>query len=399
MAIAFVDGVVVVGDGRVLEHATVLVSGEKIVKVAEGNVSIPKDAKKIPMDGQVLLPGFIDSHIHICFDSSPDPMTSALSESQTMTTLKAAKAAKQTLLAGITSIRDMGGKDGIDLGLRQAINSGLIPGPRMLTSGKLICMTGGHGWQVGLEVNGVDAVRRAAREQIKAGVDIVKLMATGGVLTPAVEPGSEQLTEAELKAGVEEAHKAGRKTATHAMGTKGIRNALRAGIDSIEHGVYLDEETVSLMVARDVPLIPTLSALFNIERKGIEAGIPAFAVEKTLKVKPFHLESIRMAREAGVSIAMGTDAGTPFNRHGENLNELKFLVDCGFSPIEAIEAGPHISARVLGLESQLGTIEEGKLADLVLIEGNPLDDIEILLKRELIRLVMKSGIQVNGDFF
>ena len=398
MAIAFVDGVVVVGDGRVLEHATVLVSGEKIVKVAEGNVSIPKDAKKIPMDGQVLLPGFIDSHIHICFDSSPDPMTSALSESQTMTTLKAAKAAKQTLLAGITSIRDMGGKDGIDLGLRQAINSGLIPGPRMLASGKLICMTGGHGWQVGLEVNGVDAVRRAAREQIKAGVDIVKLMATGGVLTPAVEPGSEQLTEAELKAGVEEAHKAGRKTATHAMGTKGILNALRAGIDSIEHGVYLDEEAVALMIERDVPLIPTLSALFNIANKGIEAGIPAFAVEKTLKVKPFHLESIRMAREAGVSIAMGTDAGTPFNRHGDNLGELKFLVDCGFSPMEAIEAGTRIAARVLGMEKELGTIEEGKRADLVLIEGNPLEDIEILLKRELIRLVMKGGKQVSGEF-
>ena len=153
MAIAFVDGTVVVGDGRVLEHATVLVKGERIEKVAEKNIRIPKDAQKIPMGGKVLLPGFIDSHVHLCFDSSPDPMTSALTESQTMTTLKAAKAARQTLLAGITSVRDMGGKDGIDLGLRQAINLGLIPGPRMLASGKLICMTGGHGWQVGLEVH------------------------------------------------------------------------------------------------------------------------------------------------------------------------------------------------------------------------------------------------------
>jgi imidazolonepropionase-like amidohydrolase len=398
MAIAFVDGTVVVGDGRVLEHATVLVKGERIEKVVEKNIRIPKDAQKIPMDGQVLLPGFIDSHIHICLDSSPDPMTSALTESQTMTTLKAAKAARQTLLAGITSVRDMGGKDGIDLELKQAINLGLIPGPRMQASGKLICMSGGHGWQVGLEANGVDAVRKAAREQIKAGVDIVKLMATGGVLTPDVEPGSEQLTEAELKAGVEEAHKAGRKTATHAMGTKGILNALRAGIDSIEHGVYLDEEAVSLMVEKNVPLIPTLSALFNILNKGIEAGIPAFAVEKTLKVKPFHLESIRMAREAGVSIAMGTDAGTPFNIHGDNLRELKLLVDCGFSPMDAIEAGTRIAAQVLGMENQLGTIEEGKLADLVLIEGNPLEDIEILLKRELIRLVIKGGKNVNGEF-
>jgi len=399
MAIAFVDGPVFIGDGRVLEHATVLVEGEKIVKVAEGNVNIPKDAQKIPLEGQMLLPGFIDSHVHICFDCSPDPMTSAASESPTVTALKAANSARQTLLSGVTTIRDMGGKDGIDLGLRQAINSGLIPGPRMLASGKLICMTGGHGWQVGLEVNGVDEVRKAAREQIKAGVDIVKLMATGGVLTPAVEPGSEQLTEAELKAGVEEAHKAGRKTATHAMGTKGILNALRAGIDSIEHGVYLDKEAVSLMIERDVPLIPTLSALFNIESKGIEAGIPAFAVEKTLKVKPAHLESIRMAREAGVSIAMGTDAGTPFNVHGDNLGELKFLVDCGFKPMEAIEAGTRIAAQVLGMEKELGTIEEGKLADLVLIEGNPLEDIEILCKRELIRLVMQDGKHISAEFF
>jgi imidazolonepropionase-like amidohydrolase len=391
MTTAFVDGPVIIGDGRVLEHATVIVEGERIFKVAKGNVNIPEDAQKIAMDGQVLLPGFIDSHVHLCMDSSPDPMTSALSESQTMTALKAANFARQTLLAGITSVRDMGGKDGIDLGIRQAINYGLIPGPRMLASGKLICMTGGHGWQFGLEVNGADEVRRAAREQIKAGVDIVKLMATGGVLTPAVEPGSEQLTEAELRAGVEEAHKAGKSTATHAMGTKGILNALRAGIDSIEHGVYLDEEAVSLMKERDVPLIPTLSALFNIESKGIEAGIPAFAVEKTLKVKPYHLESIRMAREAGVRIAMGTDAGTPFNIHGDNPGELKFLVDCGFAPMEAIEAGTRIAAQVLGVDKELGTVEEGKLADLIMVEGKLLDNIEILLKRESIRLVMQGG--------
>ncbi len=399
MAIAFIDGTVVVGDGRVLEHATVVVEGERIVKVAKGNPGLAGDARKIPMDGGVLLPGFIDSHVHLCMDASPDPMTSALSESPTMTVLKAANAARQTLLAGVTSVRDMGGKDGIDLGIRQAIQCGLIPGPRMLASGKLICMTGGHGWQVGVEVNGADEVRRAAREQIKAGVDIVKLMATGGVLTPAVEPGSEQLTETELRAGVEEAHKAGKKTATHAMGTKGILNALRAGIDSIEHGVYLDEQTVALMKEKAIPLIPTCSALFNILSKGTEAGIPAFAVEKTLKVKPFHLESIRMARHGGVTIAMGTDAGTPFNRHGENLGELVFLVDCGFSPMEAIEAATRIAARVLGWEKELGTVEEGKLADLVLMAGNPLDDMQILLKRESIQLVMKNGKQVSAEFF
>jgi imidazolonepropionase-like amidohydrolase len=338
MAIAFVDGTVVVGDGRVLEHTTVFVEDERIIKVAEGNIKIAKGARTIPMDGQVLLPVFIDSHVHLCLDASPDPMTSALSESPTITAFKAANSAKQTLLAGVTSVRDMGGKDGIDLGLRQAIHCGLIPGPRMLA------------------------------------------------------------TEEELRAGVEEAHKAGKRTATHAMGTKGIVNALRAGIDSIEHGVYLDDQTVALMKEKEIPLIPTCSAFLNILSKGTEAGIPAFAVEKTLKIKPFHLESIRMARDAGVRIAMGTDAGTPFNRHGKNLGELIFLVDCGFSPMEAIKAGTGIAAQVLGLDRQLGTVEEGKLADLVLVAGNPLEDIRILLKRESIRLVMKNGKQVSGKF-
>ena len=393
MTVAFLDGPVITGDGRILEHATVLVEEEKIVRVAQGGIALPQNAQKIPLDGMTLLPGFIDAHVHVCLDGSPDPVTTLLNESQTMTTLKAARAAEKTLMAGVTAIRDMGGKGGIDLGLRQAVNSGLVAGPRMHVSGRLICMTGGHGWQIGREANGLDDVRQAAREQIKAGADIVKLMATGGVMTPSVEPGSEQLTEEELRAGVEEAHKAGKKTATHAMGTRGILNALRAGIDSIEHGVYLNEEAVALMAEKNIPMIPTISALYFIETRGVEAGIPAYAVEKTLLVKPHHLESVRMAREAGVPVAAGTDAGTPFNLHGQNLSEIKLLVDYGgFSPLEAIEAGTRVSARVLGLDDKLGTIEEGKLADIVLVQGNPLDDINILLKPENIRLVMKGGV-------
>jgi len=399
MTIAFVDGPVITGDGRILEHATVLVENNKIVNVAEGSFSIPQNAKKIPIDDMTLLPGFIDAHVHICLDGSPDPVTKLMAESQTETTLKAAEAARQTLLGGVTTIRDMGGLNGIDLGLRQAINTGLIPGPRMLVSGRLICMTGGHGWQIGLEANGPDEVRKATREQIKVGVDIIKLMATGGVMTPAVHPGSEQFTEEELRAGIEEAHKAGKKTATHAMGTQGILNALRAGIDSIEHGVYLNEEAVALMAEHNIHFIPTISAGYHIETKGVAAGIPDYAVEKTLMVKPHHLESIRMAREAGVLVAAGTDAGTPFNLHGENLSEIKLLVDYGgYSPMTAIEAGTRVSAQVLGLENELGTIEAGKNADLILVAGNPLENIDILLEKESIRLVMQGGKIASGDF-
>ena len=392
MTTALVQARVVVGDGRVLEKGTVLVEGDRIIKVSSKNMAAPKNAQRLSLEGCTLLPGFIDAHIHLCMDGSADPVARCIQESAITTTLKAAHFARETLMAGITTVRDMGGVAGIDLGLKQAFRSGLVPGPRMLVSGQLICMTGGHGWQLGREANGPDEVRRAAREQIKAGVDIVKLMATGGVLTPGVGPGSEQFTEEELRAGVEEAHKAGRKTATHAMGTKGIMNALRAGIDSIEHGVYLDEETVSLMKKQGVALIPTISALYHIETKGLAAGIPAFAVEKTLRVKPFHLESIRMARAAGVKVAAGTDAGTPFNHHGANLGEIRLLVEYGgFSAAEAIEASTRVSAQVLGLDAELGTIAEGKIADLVAVRGNPLEDIGLLADRESVRLVMQGG--------
>ena len=397
MTIAFLDGRVFVGDGRILEHATVLVEGERIVKVEEGNVAVPYDAHKIPLDGRTLLPGIIDCHVHLCLDASPDPITSIIGGSQSMIALKAAQFARQTLMAGVTSVRDMGASHGVDLTIRDAIHSGMIPGPRMLASGQMICMTGGHGWQMGREADGPFEVMKAAREQIRAGADLVKFMATGGILTEGVEPGSEQFTEEELHAGIQEAHKAGKKTATHAQGTQGILNALRAGIDSIEHGVYLNEETIALMIKQEVPLIPTISALYNILDKGVEAGIPSFAVEKTLKVKPFHLESVRLAREAGVAVAMGTDAGTPFNLHGDNLSEIKLLVDSGFSPIKAIESGTGIAARVLGVEKKLGTIEEGKLADLLVVEGNPLDDVSILTKNEAIRLVMLGGKLVKGN--
>lgn len=397
MTTAFLNGTVITGDGRILENATVLVENDRITKVTDKENSIPADAHRIPLDGNTLMPGFIDAHIHICMDGSPDPIAASLKESTTITTLKAAASANKTLMGGVTTIRDMGGRAGIDLDLKQAINTGLVPGPRMLVSAMPICMTGGHGWQIGREANGPDEVRQAAREQLKVGADIVKLMATGGVLTPAVEPGSEQLTEAELRAGVEEAHKAGKKTATHAMGTRGIMNALKAGIDSIEHGVYMDEETITFMKEHNIPLIPTISALYNIESKGTAAGIPDWAVAKTLVVKPHHLESVRMAREAGMLVAMGTDAGTPFNMHGENLSEIKLLVEYGgYSPVQAIEAGTRVSARVLGLENDLGTISEGKLADLIVVQGNPLDDVNILSQQDNIRLVMQGGKLVKG---
>jgi len=398
MATIFTGGRVFVGDGQVIDSGTVIIEDDRIVKVTKGKERIPRGTEQFDLDGGTLLPGFIDCHVHLCMDGGANPVISERKESIPTMTLKAADFAHRTLMAGVTTVRDMGGSNYVDLAIRDAVRSRLIPGPRILASGRIICMTGGTGWTFGAqEVDGPDEVRKAAREQIKAGADIIKLMATGGVITPGVEPGSEQFTKEELQAGVEEAHKAGRKTAAHAQGTQGILNALKAGVDSIEHGIYLDEEAVSLMIERGVYFIPTLSPLFNIERYGVEGGIPEFAVEKTRRVKPFHTKSLRMAIEAGVRIAMGTDSGCPFTFHGSNLSEIVLLVENGFTPMDAIRAGTQSAAAVLGLQNDLGTIEKGKLADLIVIDGDPLNDISLLARPENIRLVMQGGRVCKGE--
>lgn len=267
----------------------------------------------------------------------------------------------------------------------------------MLASGRLICMTGGHGWPMGREADGPDDVRRAVREQIKAGADQIKFMATGGVLTPSVEPGCAQLTFEEMKAGIDEAHRAGKKTATHAMGSQGISDALRAGIDSIEHGIYLTDEIIDFMKQHHVFYIPTIAALFHIGEKGTASGIPAWAVEKNRVVAPHHRESVKKAHAAGVAIAMGTDAGTPFNYHGNNLTEIPLLVRHGLSPVQALIAATATASSVVGLEDQIGTIEPGKIADLVLVRGNPLDDIDLFNEADAIVCVMKGGKFIDSD--
>jgi len=395
MTTIFTGGPAFIGDGTILDHATVIVEGEKIVKVASQEVKRPRDAELIDLKGKMLLPGFVDCHIHIMIDGSPDPLAAAVRNSLQMTTLLAAAHAKNTLMAGVTTARDMGGTGNVDIAIRDAIKNCVIRGPRMLVSGLQICMTGGHGWEFGREADGPDEVRKAAREQIKAGCDIVKLMATGGIMTPGVEPGAAQFTEEEMSAGVEEAHKANRKSASHAQGTKGILNSLKAGIDTIEHGFFLNEECVSLMVKNNVPLIPTLAGGELIE-KAANMGIPDFIVEKNRQVLKAQLQSLAMAREAGIMIGMGADCGTPLLPHGSNLLELVSLAEIGFTTEEVLTIGTLNGAKILGLEQQIGSIEEGKLADLVVVEGNPVDDINLVASIENISTVMQSGSIVKS---
>jgi len=398
MITAFVNGPVFIGNGRFFDKGTVIVEGERIVRVADGNASIPVDAHRIDLCNHMLLPGFIDCHVHLCLDGSANPAAAVSGYNLPMLTLQTSEFARNTLMAGVTTVRDMGGIEFVNISIRDAVRNGLIPGPRILASGRLVCMTGGHGWQFGgREADGPHEVRKAVREQIRAGCDVVKLMATGGVLTRGSEPGSPQMTDEELRAGVEEAHKAGRITAAHAQGTQGIKNAIRAGIDSIEHGIFLDEEAIALLAERNVALIPTLSAPMNILRGGVESGVPEEAVKKTAQVKKSHFKSIVMAKEAEITIAMGTDAGTPLNRHGENLNEIKHMTEIGFSPEQALRAATQTAAKILLLEEELGVIEEGKLADLVAVRGDPLAEIDVLTDPHNIQLVMQAGHLVKEE--
>jgi imidazolonepropionase-like amidohydrolase len=262
----------------------------------------------------------------------------------------------------------------------------------MLVSGRLLCMTGGHGHYMGMEVDGPDEVRKGAREQLKAGVDIIKVMATGGVMTLGVEPGSAQLTYEELLAAVEEARKAGRLTATHAQGTTGIKNAVRAGIDSVEHGFYMDAEALDMMLERGAFFVPTLAALYYIIEGGSESGIPEFMVEKAKRASEAQLESFRRACEAGVKIAAGNDGGTPFNTADNLAGELERMVAAGLSPAEALNKAHGSAAELLRMSDQIGTVEPGKQADLVVLDADPHTDISALRQ---VHMVVKSGRQVE----
>ena len=374
----------------VIKNAVILIENGKFKKVGK-DIEIPKEAEIIDLEGKTVLPSIIDAHIHSMLDASGDPHTTMENENDAVTIIKAQKALEKTLKAGVTYIRDLGGADHYDLGLREAASRGIFNGPRMQVAGKVITMTGGHGYRMGRETDGVADARKAAREQLKAGVDVVKVMSTGGVMTKGVEPGSPQLSFEEIKAAVEEAHKACRKTATHAQGTVGIKNAIRAGIDSIEHGFFLDQEAVDMMKEKGTFLVATLVAPYWIIEKGVENGVPEYAVEKSKKVIKKHFESFEFAYKNDVKIAMGTDAGTPFNEHGKNTYELKLMVEAGMPPIKAIKAATLGGAELLDILDDFGSIEEGKVADMVVIKGNPVENIEDIFNVES---VFKAGEMV-----
>ncbi|GMA64994.1 aryldialkylphosphatase [Alicyclobacillus fastidiosus] len=390
--------------GDAQEGVTIVVRGERIEQIAPSQraIAFEDDTTVIDARGKYVLPGLIDTHVHMMMEISN--LAKRLSDPFSLRFYQAAAYMRRTIDAGITSVRDAGGAD---LGVKTAVEQGLAIGPRMQISITPLTITGGHGdsWTLsGIDLNlggypgnpdgicdGVEAVRKKVREVLRAGADIIKVHATGGVLSPTDHPEFTQFSLDELKVMVEEANfRKGVKVMAHAQGAQGVKNAIRAGIHSIEHGIFLDDEAIELMLEHGTYLVPTLLApVAVLEAAENSDAMPEYGVRKCREVVEFHKESIAKAYEAGVRIAMGTDAGVM--AHGTNLRELGLMCDIGMSPMEAIVATTKTAAACLGWDETLGTVEPGKLADIVISNTNPLTDIRSLENKDNIVTVIQGG--------
>ena len=378
---------------RMLDGHAVLVGAGRIVRVAPAGDFDGFAGEAIDCTGATVMPGLIDCHVHLLFRGEPDPMSALDKLDAAHAVVRALENAGSTLRGGTTSVRDCGGREYQEFAVRDACNEGRFPGPTIRAAGKMICMTGGHGNRMGRVADGVDEVVKAVREQIHAGSDLVKIMATGGVMTPGVNPEDAHYSADEMAAGIAEAIRFHRTTASHAQGAEGILNATRGGVTSIEHGIFINEECCEEMVGRGTFLVPTLAALRNILDHA-EDGIPDYVVEKARRCAEAHERSVRMFHEAGGRIALGTDAGTPFNLHGHNSDELRFMVEVGLSNLDALRAGTRNAADLMRLDDR-GRIAEGAAADLLVVDGDPSQDIAAAADRERHREVVKDGAAVD----
>lgn len=393
----FIDGT----GAKPIEDASIIVEDEKIKEVGKA-LDAPRDAEVIDVAGRTLMPGLIDSHVHLCSNGDPDIMR-MIHYPMGMLQLFGYRNALNELEAGFTTVRDMGAPHGFALSLRQAVEAGVVRGPRIVAAGKVISMTGGHAdfhLASGLSYKGMSRIadgvadcRKAAREQLRDGADFVKICSSGGVMSPTDPVDTPQFTLEEIQAMVSEAACVGRTVASHAHGATGIKNAVLAGVKTIEHGSLVDDEAVKLMAQRGCFHVPTLVAGWNIVQQGKEAGIPAYAVDKAEEIAYEVRKNAMRSHRGGVKVAMGTDAGTPFNRHGGNAQEITHLVDAGFTPMEAIVAATKTGSECIGLENQVGTLEPGKLADMIVVDGDPLKDIKVLEDKAKILLVLKGGVE------
>ena len=385
------------GTGAAPVPGSALISDGKRITWIGPEAQLPEGAagKAIDGGGGTIMPGMINCHVHLANDGSPDLFGQAKRDSATIAALRGYKNLQLTLKSGVTSVRDCGAASGIAIDLARAVEEGLVTGPRIRAAGRVITMTGGHGHFIGREADGPDGVRGATRAELKAGAHFIKAMATGGVLTPGVIPTQTALQQDELEQVAREAHNAGKRAACHAIGNGGIKNAIRAGIDSIEHGFYLDDEALQLAIDNGTVLVPTLIAVNQIVNNGGTGSIPDWVVEKAESESGHHRESFGAAVKAGMKIAAGTDAGTPFNLHDYMATEMALMVEYGLAPMDAIVAATKNAAYNLGLDPDIGTLEVGRVADVIVVDGDPATDIAAM---QNVRFVMKDGRVARNDF-
>lgn len=385
------------GEGY-LEEQTIIIEDGAIASIEPGYSIVPSGARLIDKKDAFVLPGLIDSHVHILTEYSPTSRLKDLSYSEVDYALEGAANAHKTLLAGFTTVQDVGGADEAIFSLRDAINKGLVAGPRIRASGKAVTPTGGHGDGNGYSpalakvfggntCNGADDCRRAVRQSIKNGADVIKITATGGVLSNTKAGLGQQLFDDEIAAIVETAETMGRKVTAHAHGKEGIEAALRNGVQSIEHGTYLDSETISLFRKRKATLVPTVLAGATVTGWTKEEWLPAPSRAKAAIVGPLMLDMLARARKGRVNVAFGTDTGV--SRHGENAKEFEFMVEAGYSAEEAIRAATIIAAAHVEMDDMIGSIESGKRADIIAFDADPLGDVKVL---QSVQFVMKDGI-------
>lgn len=378
MALILRDALVWDGDSSQPRAADIVCGNGKVVGLPPaGTARVDSCDVTVDVSGSWVLPGLIDAHVHLVWDGSTDPVKRVDEDGEQLTVVTAARHARQQLLSGITTVRDLGGNWDIALTLSRAVDRGELDGPTIVAAGRTVIMTGGHDPFWGIPCDGVDEVVKGVRTQVAKGASVIKTAATGGAYGQAAgeEVGASELTYEELAALAGEAHRRGRRVAAHALGAEGIRNAVRAGIDTIEHGVFLTDEIVAMMQAQGTVLCPTLA----VYRKMAGGMAPPYAIAKAKDVVAAHQDSLTMAIDAGISIIAGTDAGAPGMQHPSLVDELTALLDAGLPALEVIKAATSQAATALGLPSK-GRIRVGTTADFLLVDGDPLTDPALLAK-------------------
>jgi len=394
MPLVLANALVIHGDPSVAPRlGDVLVEGERIVDiVVPGGRHAGRGAgpatERIDLGGRALLPGLIDCHVHLCLTGETRSDELYASEGPDRLLVRMAGLAQRHLHAGVTTVRDLGGPEPAVFVLRDAIRDGLIDGPRILAAGLAVTTTNGHGSWIGALADDADGVAAAVQGRLDAGADAIKIIATGGVHTPGSDLMTAQYSEGEMRAGIETAHRAGVTIGSHASNPVGMANAIRAGADSIEHGIFLDEPTAALMAKHGTTFVPTLAATYLFEPHANHPDIPDYVREKAAMTVPAHRRNFPFAVRHGVTMAVGTDAGSTFVGHGLAAVEVEILTRFGISPLEAIAAGTLNAARMLHIDAQVGTVQPGRTADLLVVDGDPTRDIRAL---QSVALVVKSG--------